>query len=428
MGFGARLPLYRERRLEGHSVSSVQLRQTPNPSAGPDRQAGRLFEEYSDRIYGFCLHRLGSPSDAEDAVQTTFLYAHRALQRGVAPESESAWLYTIAKNVCRSQRRTLGRRPTSSDVDVDSFASPQRDADEQETVQGLENALASIPEKQRRALLLREWRGLTSSEVASQLGMSGPATYALLTRARRSLVQAMTAPSMPALGIASLLYELRSKLKALLGGFTAKGATTAAVAVVVTVGGVSTGGAMGSDRPAPQVPASAPEQPTVDSALHPASVAGGTGVAAREPSASVVRRGSAPRARLEDGVIAPTAVAAAEPGSPPVVSGTSTDPGTGTSARGESPGKSLEDTIPELELPPAPDLELPPVPDLDLPPLPDLEVPPLPDLGLPVEVPGELPLDPAPDPDAGLPVDLPTGPDAPEPPAVPDIPPPDVLP
>jgi RNA polymerase sigma-70 factor (ECF subfamily) len=409
-------------------VSSAQLRQTPNPSVGPDGQAGRLFQEYSDRIYGFCLQRLGCPSDAEDAVQTTFLYAHRALQRGVVPESESAWLYTIAENVCRSQRRTLVRRGSASDVDVDSLASPhQVDADEQETVHGLENALASIPDRQRRALLLREWRGLTSSEVASQLGMSGPATYALLTRARRSLAQAMTAPSMPALGIASLLYELRSKLKALLGGFTAKGATTAAVAVVVTVGGVSTGGAMGNDRPAPQAPATAPGRTTVDPASYPAAVAGSSGVAARESSASAVRRGLAPRARLEDGVIAPTAVAAVEPGSSPVVSTTSTDAGTGTSARGESPGKSLEDTIPEIELPPAPDLELPPVPDVDLPPLPDLEVPPPPDLGLPVEVPGELPIDPAPNPDAGLAVDVP-GTETPEPPAVPDLTAPDVLP
>lgn len=405
-------------------MSSVQLRQTPKPSVEPDGQAGRLFEEYSDRIYGFCLRRLGCPADAEDAVQTTFLYAHRALQRGVVPDSESTWLHAIAKNVCRSQRRTQVRRGSaSSHVDVDSLASLRLvDAGEQETLHGLETALASIPDKQRRALLLREWRGLTSSEIASQLGMSAPATYALLTRARRSLAQAMTAPSMPALGLASLLYELRSKLKALVGGLSAKGVTTAAVAVVVTVGGVSTGGARGDDRQAVPAPATTHGRATVDRASHSAAVASTRGVA-RGTSASAVVLDSAARAQPEGGV---TASAAVESGSSTAASATLTDPGGGASARAESPGASLEEAIPELELP-VPDLELPPVPDLGLPPLPDLELPPPPDLELPAGVPGELALDPSIDPDAGLPVD-PPGTEALEPPAAPDLTPPDVLP
>src|SRR3712207_1082718 len=42
-----------------------------------------LYERYSAQIFGFCVNQLGSRDEAEDAVQSTFLNAHRALQRGV---------------------------------------------------------------------------------------------------------------------------------------------------------------------------------------------------------------------------------------------------------------------------------------------------------------------------------------------------------
>src|SRR5262249_5617910 len=151
-----------------------------------------------------------------DALQTTFLHAHRALRRGVVPESESAWLTAIAKNACRWQRRTQARRATVSEASLDlaSFPAPE-DGDREETVADLKKALASIPERQRRALLLREWQGLQPSEIAPRLGASTSETYALLARARRSVASALTAAaSRPVLGIdfGSLVVQLRSLL------------------------------------------------------------------------------------------------------------------------------------------------------------------------------------------------------------------------
>ena len=156
------------------------------------------------------MGQLGSRAEAEDAVQTTFVYALRALRRGVVPENEAAWLTAIAKNVCHWQRRTLARRgPLSADLDLDTIALARPEPDEEGRLFGLEDALASIPEKQREALLLREWRGLAPREIATELGISGPATHALLTRARHSLARALTLPARPAAGIAWLVFELR---------------------------------------------------------------------------------------------------------------------------------------------------------------------------------------------------------------------------
>ena len=214
--------------------------------AAPD--AGGLFAKYSTQIFAYCLHSLGLRSDAEDALQTTFLQAHRALQRGVVPECESAWLTAIAKNACRWQRRTRARRATVSDgsTDIAAFPAPE-DADREGAVADLKQALASIPERQRKALLLREWQGLQPSEIAPRLGASTSETYALLTRARRSAASALSAAARrPVLGIdfGSLLLQLRS----LLAGAPATIGATAVVIAGVGVAGVQVDHALADHR------------------------------------------------------------------------------------------------------------------------------------------------------------------------------------
>ena len=90
------------------------------PAAGSDPQAAeRLYERHYARVLRFCRRRLASPEDAEDAAQTTFTYALRALRRGVVPEVEIAWLLTIARNVCRTRweaARRLGRVEVARDL------------------------------------------------------------------------------------------------------------------------------------------------------------------------------------------------------------------------------------------------------------------------------------------------------------------------
>ena len=182
-----------------------------------DAETTRLFEAYADRMLAYCTRRLRSRSDAEDAVQTIFLYAMRALRRGVEPECESAWLHTIAKNVCNWQQRTACRRPVVSDVEIEALACAQRDEDV-ELLSGLRDALGSLPPQQQRALVLREWHGVPPREIAVELGLTAPQTHALLTRARRSLAQALTAPKRAALALGGLAFTFRARLEALAGG------------------------------------------------------------------------------------------------------------------------------------------------------------------------------------------------------------------
>ena len=167
---------------------------TPRRSA-PEADATRdLYERYARQIHAYCLHQLGSREEAEDAVQSTFLNAFRGLKRGVDPEFESAWLYKIAENVCLTrQRSSYRRRRIESPGDLDAMQDilPAHESDNDQLI-GLPAALEGMPEQQRRALLLREWQGLSYREIAGELGLSQSAVETLLFRARRSLANALT--------------------------------------------------------------------------------------------------------------------------------------------------------------------------------------------------------------------------------------------
>ena len=165
--------------------------------AAPEADATRaLYETYANQIFGYCLHQLGSREEAEDAVQSTFLNAFRGLKRGVVPEMEAAWLFKIAHNVCLSRRRSSWRRgriesPADFDVVEEMAPAPSRRSDE---LIGLQDVLETMPENQRRAILLREWQGLSYHEIADELGLSQSAVETLIFRARRSLASGLEQP------------------------------------------------------------------------------------------------------------------------------------------------------------------------------------------------------------------------------------------
>ena len=201
-----------------------------------------LYEEYANQIFRYCLHQLGSREEAEDAVQSTFLNAFRGIQRGVVPELESAWLFKIAHNVCLSRRRSSWRRgriesPADFEVVEELAAAPTRRADE---LIGLQDVLEQMPESQRRAILLREWQGLSYREIAGELELSQAAVETLIFRARRALATGLEQPPerpkrrlVRALDVGNLATALKSLL--LGGSAAAKIAATVAVVSATTV-------------------------------------------------------------------------------------------------------------------------------------------------------------------------------------------------
>jgi RNA polymerase sigma-70 factor (ECF subfamily) len=229
--------------------------------ASSPQLAEDLFHEHSRRIYAYCLRQLGSPEEAEDALQATYLNACRSLLSGFEPEVAQAWLFKVAQNVCLTRRRSSWRRrkverPEDFQEIQDFIAAPTPSGDE---LLGIDDALASLPEQQRRAILLREWQGLSYREVAEKMGLSQGAVETLIFRARRSLAAALDEPEEPTLR-ARAMHALQggaflASLKgALSGNMSASLATGLAVAASATAIATSPIGHADGARPAVMLP------------------------------------------------------------------------------------------------------------------------------------------------------------------------------
>jgi RNA polymerase sigma factor (sigma-70 family) len=356
----------------------------------------RLYEEHSDLVYRYCLRTLGSREDAEDATQTTFFQAVRAIRRGVVPAFEQAWLLTIAKNECRSRHRANGRRRQ-----LELVQDPQTLAEVAEApnggdgrLMGVQTALTRLPEMQRRALLLREWQGRSYAEIATELGTTRPAVEALLFRARRSLARELgeETTARRAIDVASLVAALKS---ALAGGTAVK--IAAGVVAAATIGSVA-GGA--EQRPT-RAPAQSPKvrvQPAVIPAAPETTRSGATTrprrslgrpTASRRAQVPTGAPGNRPGIRRPEQPGQPVA-STPTPGSPAQKPGEAAKPAPSPAAGAVTPPSLPTPSTPQPpSLPAVPGVELPPIelPKIELPKieLPKVEVP-------PVEIPGvELP-------------------------------------
>jgi len=343
-------------------------------------QAALLYERYSSKILGYCRRRLPSREEAEDAVQHTFLNAYRSLRTGVVPHAEAAWLYKIAENVCHEHRRSAWRRSrieaVSDDGELrDAVAAPVGPHDE---LAGLADALAELAPNQQRAILLREWQGLSYREIAAELETTEAAVETLLFRARGSLARKLDRSRGRVWGGVNL-GSLAAYGKSLLGGAAVK--VAAATVVVATAVALVTpslrndfvgGGSAAPVSVLAAVPASlqAPAERTL-----------------RTPS-----RSEAPSTRADHGTTRTGGrKATPTPGSAPESQLSETHPGPVPAPVPGGVAAPLPEGIPgtapitvPVTVPPPPSLplqiEVPPVPPL--PPLP-VEVPPVPPVTVP---------------------------------------------
>ncbi|GAA0135533.1 sigma-70 family RNA polymerase sigma factor [Paenibacillus sp. YSY-4.3] len=155
-----------------------------------------LMRRYQRKILAFIYHMLKSAHMellAEDLCSETFYKAFRSLNSfREVDASFSTWLYTIARNTVLSELRK--QRAGSVPLEESGVVpvAPNELAPEQailrsEKVELVREAINNLPEKQRSALILREYDQLDYQEIASVLGQSVSAVKSLLFRARSSV-------------------------------------------------------------------------------------------------------------------------------------------------------------------------------------------------------------------------------------------------
>jgi RNA polymerase sigma-70 factor (ECF subfamily) len=166
-----------------------------------------LMLRYQNRLVTVLEHLVGRRDQAEDLAQEVFLRVYRARKRYVAGAKFSTWLYTIANHVAANALRSSSRRPeinltarpteSGSTNALDkmalaaSGAMPARQLDKAELRDVVRSALAGLSERQRMAVLLNKFEGMSYADIAAAMEMSPQAIKSLLSRARVNLKEVL---------------------------------------------------------------------------------------------------------------------------------------------------------------------------------------------------------------------------------------------
>jgi RNA polymerase sigma-70 factor (ECF subfamily) len=186
-------------------------------SAGDPRRFEKLVEHHRAELHAHCYRMLGSVHDADDALQETLLRAWRGAAGLREAGAARAWLYSIATNVCLTERQRRGRRalphdygpaaephtspgePLSESTWIEPYPdselgggasadAPEASVEQREAVElAFVAALQHLAANQRAALILREVLGFSAQESARMLDTSVASVNSALQRARAAV-------------------------------------------------------------------------------------------------------------------------------------------------------------------------------------------------------------------------------------------------
>lgn len=158
-------------------------------AGGNERAFAALYGRYRQPLYGYCYSILYDAADAQDALQSTFAAAYAALRDGRRDAPLRPWLHRIAHNEAVSVRRQRRAHSELSEEIPASGSGVEDRAAERERLARLVADLRQLPERQRSALTMREFSGMSHNSIAVALRTSVAAAKQAIFEARRSLAE-----------------------------------------------------------------------------------------------------------------------------------------------------------------------------------------------------------------------------------------------
>ncbi len=162
--------------------------------AGEDDGLFERLAAFREDVFRVCLGFSRNAADAEDLCQEAFLKAFARKSDLRHPDGSRIWLLRIARTTCLDRIRREKRRPT---VSLDSLPRPVGDearsdppAGEESALNWIKAAVGRLPRRQREALVLREYGGLSYEEIALTLKIKPGTVMSRLHRARRAVAGA----------------------------------------------------------------------------------------------------------------------------------------------------------------------------------------------------------------------------------------------
>jgi RNA polymerase sigma factor (sigma-70 family) len=211
--------------------------------SGHERAFEAIVDRYRRPLLRFCRGILPE-SRAEDAVQQAFINAHTALIESDDTVQLKPWLYKIARNASLNMLRQNGWNYDEIPLDFDGVRGPDQIIEERVELEQTVTAVNELPERQRSALVMREFEGRSYQEIGLALGANDSAVRQLLNRARGALRAAATLVMPPPL-VARLAASPPDgrRVAEIVGGLgaagVAKAGATALVAGTLVVGAIN---------------------------------------------------------------------------------------------------------------------------------------------------------------------------------------------
>ena len=171
--------------------------------AGDETAFEELVDAYRDRLISIFSHLVGKHETAEDLAQEVFLRVYRARENYRPTAKFSTWLFRIANNLASNSRRNSGRRrevtiagddsgplgprPQEQLVMEKSGMMPSRMFVASETRDMVRSAVETLNERQRLAVLLNKFEGMSYADIGDAMDLTPQAVKSLLSRAREKL-------------------------------------------------------------------------------------------------------------------------------------------------------------------------------------------------------------------------------------------------
>jgi RNA polymerase sigma-70 factor, ECF subfamily len=179
--------------MDGYAVATLdEAVWITRAKAGDQVAFEAIFQHYERQIYGFIYRMMGNAEDANDLTQDCFIRAYRALPQTSDDLNISAWLHRIASNACLDvlrRRQRIRWLPWESHkhehlLHGRPLDDPERSALSSETQEIVQRVISHMSPRNRMALILREYEGMSCEEIGQIMGLSRSAVKSVLFRGR----------------------------------------------------------------------------------------------------------------------------------------------------------------------------------------------------------------------------------------------------
>ena len=157
--------------------------------AGDRKASGELADRLMPPAHALAWRLTGNPADAEDVVQEAFCRLWRHAARFEPRAKVTTWFLSIVRNLCMDRFRRSEDLADASALDTlaDDAATPEENWQAGVRSACLNEALRTLPLRQRAALMMWAWQEYDVPAIARELGMTDNAAHQLLFRARAGL-------------------------------------------------------------------------------------------------------------------------------------------------------------------------------------------------------------------------------------------------